>query len=88
MDAWMLGYIEGKRAAAEHYERNIKGSFNPHQVAIILRALADIEEGISPQVETPSMLELSVRALSIPQSSIPTLTMKASEVRGSTCRNS
>ena len=62
MDAWMLGYIEGKRAAAEHYERNIKGSFNPHQIEIILRALADIEEGISPQVETTSMQELSVHA--------------------------
>jgi hypothetical protein len=36
MDAWMLGHIEGKRAAAEHYERNIKGSFNPHQVETCL----------------------------------------------------
>jgi hypothetical protein len=62
MDAWMLGYIEGERAAAAHYERNVKGSFNPHQVAIILRALADIEKGITPQLRTTSMQELSVRA--------------------------
>jgi hypothetical protein len=61
MDTWMLGYIEGKRAAAEHYERNIRGSFNPHQVAIILRALADIEEKITPEYQTANMETLSVR---------------------------
>jgi hypothetical protein len=74
-DSWMLGYIEGKRAAAEHYERNIKGSFNPHQVAIILRALADIEDGIRdyPQLLITRMQELSVRVRPVnPPSSYPT----------------
>jgi hypothetical protein len=42
MDAWMTGYIEGKLAAAQYFEENIKGSFDPHQVAIILRAFANI----------------------------------------------
>jgi hypothetical protein len=44
MDTWMIGYNDGKRAAAQYFEENIKGSFNPHQVAIILRAFADITE--------------------------------------------
>jgi hypothetical protein len=57
MDVWTLGYIDGKRAAAEYFEQNIKGSFNPHQVATILRALADIEERLLPQPWKPESEE-------------------------------
>jgi hypothetical protein len=57
MSDWTAGYIEGKRAAleaaAQHFEQNIKGSFDPHQVAIILRALADIDEKVSPDPVNP-----------------------------------
>jgi hypothetical protein len=57
MNHWMIGYVEGKRqaleVAAQHFEQNIKGRFNPQQVAVILRALADVDEKISPDPINP-----------------------------------
>ena len=39
MNDWMIGYVEGKRQAledaAQHFEQNIMGRFNPQQVAVI-----------------------------------------------------
>ena len=57
MNDWMIGYVEGKRQAlliaAQHFEQNIKGRFNPQQVAVIVRALADVDEKISPDPINP-----------------------------------
>jgi hypothetical protein len=56
MDAWMTGYIEGKLAAAQYFEENIKGSFDPHQVAIILRAFADITGALERPADAGMMM--------------------------------
>ena len=48
MMAYFEGRLEGLLLAANHYEANIKGSFDPHQVATILRAMADIEVKAHP----------------------------------------
>jgi hypothetical protein len=70
MNDWLAGHdvgrTEGKlvafEMAAQHFEQNIKGLFNPHQVAIILRALAEIEEKVSPEYQTANMQPFPVCA--------------------------
>lgn len=46
--AYFEGRLEGLLLAANHCESNIKGSFDPHQVATILRGMADIEVKAHP----------------------------------------
>lgn len=46
--AYFEGRLQGLLLAANHYEANIKGLFDPHQVALILRAMAEIEVKAHP----------------------------------------
>ena len=48
MESYFQGRLQGLLLAASHYEANIKGSFDPHQVATILRAMAEIEVKAHP----------------------------------------
>jgi hypothetical protein len=47
-EAYFEGRLQGLLLAANLYEANIKGSFDPHQVATILRAMAEIEVRVHP----------------------------------------
>jgi len=48
MTDFFQGRLEGLLLAASHYEANIKGSLDPHQVATILRAIAEVEVEAHP----------------------------------------
>ena len=48
MTIYFQGRLAGLLLAATYYEANIKSSFDPHQVATILRAMAAIEVNAHP----------------------------------------
>lgn len=66
-DYLMAAYIEGRRmgleAAAQHFESCIKVPLEPKQVATMLRALAEIEEKVSPNRLNPRSKTLRVNWL-------------------------